>query len=49
MSGDLGIDDEPVLFYCEKMTISKLIFLQHKGIKIDLYYQILETLHDKQK
>ena len=39
MSGDPGLQDEPILFYSEEMTLSKLILLKLKGIKIDLYIQ----------
>tara|TARA_R100001480_G_scaffold112449_1_gene113342 strand:- start:196 stop:348 length:153 start_codon:yes stop_codon:yes gene_type:complete len=44
MSGDSGVDNEPILFYTEEMTVSKLIFLKHKGISIDLYYDVLNKL-----
>ena len=47
MSGDFGVDNEPVLFYTEEMTVSKLIFLEHKGINIDLYCQVMKKLCDK--
>ena len=44
MSGDHGLQDEPVLFYSEEMTLSKLILLKLKGIKIDLYIQAKKKL-----
>ena len=30
MSGDIELQDEPILFYDEEMTVSKLIVLKHK-------------------
>ena len=30
MSGDVGLQDEPILFYSEEMTVAKKIVLQHK-------------------
>ena len=44
MSGDPGLQDEPILFYSEEMTVSKLILLKLKGIKIDLYIQAKKKL-----
>jgi len=44
MSGDPGLQDEPVLFYSEELTLSKLILLKLKGIKIDLYIQAKKKL-----
>ena len=46
MSGDHGLQDEPVLFYSEEMTLSKLILLEHKGIRIDLYIQAKKKLEE---
>ena len=46
MSGDPGLQDEPVLFYSEEMTLSKLILLKLKGIKIDLYIQAKINLEE---
>ena len=46
MSGDPGLQDEPILFYSEEMTVSKLILLKHKGIKIDLYIQAKKKLEE---
>jgi len=44
MSGDFGVDNEPVLFYTEEMTVSKLILLKHKGIELNLYQQVMRKL-----
>tara|TARA_R100000664_G_C2628128_1_gene58992 strand:+ start:347 stop:490 length:144 start_codon:yes stop_codon:yes gene_type:complete len=46
MSGDPGLQDEPILFYSEEMTLSKLILLKLKGIKIDLYIQAKKKLEE---
>ena len=46
MSGDPGLQDEPVLFYSEELTLSKLILLKLKGIKIDLYIQAKKKLEE---
>jgi hypothetical protein len=48
MSGDLGFEQEPVIFYCNKMTISKMILLKHKGIKFNLYNTVIKKI-DKLK
>ena len=46
MSGDPGLKDEPILFYSEEMTVSKLILLKLKGIRIDLYIQAKKKLEE---
>ena len=46
MSGDPGLQDEPILFYSEEMTLSKLILLKLKGIRIDLYIQAKKKLKE---
>ena len=46
MSGDHGLQDEPVLFYSEEMTLSKLILLKLKGIRLDLYIQAKKKLKE---
>ena len=48
MSGDIGLQDEPIIFYSKKMTISKIIVLKHKGIEFDLYKKIVKKI-DKLK
>ncbi len=45
MSGDIGLKNEPVIFYSEKMTMAKLILLSHKGIPISLYNKTIEKLN----
>tara|TARA_R100001509_G_scaffold24616_1_gene12881 strand:+ start:1238 stop:1390 length:153 start_codon:yes stop_codon:yes gene_type:complete len=44
MSGDFGLQHEPILFYSEEMTDSKLILLKHKGVELNLYQQVIEKL-----
>tara|TARA_R100000900_G_C3215593_1_gene139607 strand:- start:14 stop:160 length:147 start_codon:yes stop_codon:yes gene_type:complete len=48
MSGDIGLHNEPVIFYSEYMTASKVIVLKHKGIKFDLYNKVVKKI-DKLK
>ena len=45
MSGDIGIKDEPVIFYSEEMTMAKLILLSHKGIPFHLYTNTMEKIN----
>ncbi len=35
MSGDIGLQDESIVFYSKKMTRAKLVLLAHKGIKLN--------------
>ena len=44
MSGDIGLHDEPIIFYSKYMTASKVIVLKHKGIKFNLYHKILKKI-----
>ena len=48
MSGDIGLQEEPIIFYSKKMTISKIIVLKHKGVEFDLYKKIVKKI-DKLK
>ena len=34
MSGDIGLDDQSIVFYTRQMTESKKILLKHKGIAL---------------
>ena len=45
MSGDIGIKEEPVIFYSEEMTMAKLILLSHKGIPFHLYTNAMEKIN----
>ena len=44
MSGDFEIRDEPILFYSDEMTATKIIALRHKGIKLHLYSRVINKL-----
>ena len=46
MSGDFNIEDEPILFYSDEMTATKLIALRHRGIKLHLYSRIINKLEE---
>ena len=41
MSGDSGLQEQPVIFYSEEMTISKMILLGNKGISFKNYEHLL--------
>ena len=34
MSGDVGLDDQSIVFYTRQMTESKKVLLKHKGIAL---------------
>ena len=34
MSGDIGLHEQPIIFYDEEITEAKKIVLEHKGIKL---------------
>ena len=42
MSGDSGLQEQPVSFYSEEMTKSKMILLIKKGITFKKYEYLLE-------
>ena len=44
MSGDFELQDEPILFYSDEMTVTKLIALRHRGIKLHLYSRVMNKL-----
>tara|TARA_R100000234_G_scaffold115363_1_gene91278 strand:+ start:764 stop:910 length:147 start_codon:yes stop_codon:yes gene_type:complete len=48
MSGDVNLQDEPIIFYSEKMTMAKMVVLKQKGIKLNLYSKIIKKI-DKLK
>ena len=48
MSGDVSLENEPVIFYSPDMTVTKMIVLKHKGIEFDLYKRVVKKL-DKLK
>tara|TARA_R100001015_G_C4587370_1_gene143176 strand:- start:554 stop:700 length:147 start_codon:yes stop_codon:yes gene_type:complete len=48
MSGDVNLQDEPVIFYSEEMTMAKRVVLKQKGIELKLYTKIIKKI-DKLK
>ena len=40
MSGDVNLNEEPIIFYSKKMTMAKMVVLEQKGIKLNLYNKI---------
>ena len=49
MSGDFELQDEPILFYSDEMTVTKLIALRHRGIKLHLYSRVMNKLGESKK
>ena len=48
MSGDVSLQDEPIIFYSKKMTMAKMGVLEQKGIKLKLYTKVIKKI-DKLK
>ena len=48
MSGDVNLQEEPVIFYSKKMTMAKMVVLEQKGIKLNLYKKVSKKI-DKLK
>ena len=46
MSGDVGLDNEPIIFYSKEMTRAKMVLLQHKGVKFNLYSKVMKTMRE---
>ena len=46
MSGDVGLENEPIIFYSKKMTRAKMVLLQHKGVKFNLYSKVMKTMRE---
>ena len=44
MSGDVNLQEEPVIFYSEEMTLAKMVVLKQKGIKLNLYNKISKKI-----
>ena len=42
MSGDSGLQEQPVVFYSEEMTKAKMILLIKKGVTFKQYEYLLE-------
>ena len=47
MSGDCK--HQPVIFYSEEMTVSKMILLSQKGVIFKKYEYLLDVLEDKEE
>ena len=47
MSGDCR--NQPVIFYSEEMTVSKMILLSQKGVVFKQYEYLLDVLEDKEE
>ena len=45
MSGDVSLQDEPVIFYSEEMTMAKMVVLKQKGIKLNLYNKVSKKIY----
>ena len=44
MSGDVSLQEEPVIFYSEEMTMAKMVVLKQKGIKLKLYTKVIKKI-----
>ena len=42
MSGDSGLQEQPVIFYSEEMTKAKMILLVKRGVTFKKYEYLLE-------
>ena len=49
MSGGFELHDEPILFYSEEMTVTKIIDLKHRGVKLHLYSRVMNKLEESKK
>tara|TARA_R100000234_G_scaffold21847_1_gene12287 strand:+ start:411 stop:554 length:144 start_codon:yes stop_codon:yes gene_type:complete len=43
MSGDMGLEDQTIIFYDKKMTEAKMVLLRRKGIKLDYKKSKMES------
>ena len=46
MSGDVNLQEEPVIFYSKEMTVTKMIVLRKKNIKFKLYSKVIKKMED---
>ena len=44
MSGDVNLQEEPVIFYSEEMTMAKMVVLKQKGIKLKVNTKVLKKI-----
>ena len=47
MSGDCR--NQPVIFYSEEMTVSKMILLSKRGVTFKKYEYLLDVLEDEEE
>ena len=47
MSGDCR--NQPVIFYSDEMTVSKMILLSKKGVTFKKYEYLLDILEEKEE
>ena len=47
MSGDCR--NQPVIFYSEEMTVSKMILLSKKGVTFKKFEYLLDVLEDEEE
>ena len=47
MSGDCK--EQPVIFYSEEMTVSKMILLSKKGVTFKKYEYLLDVLEEEEE
>ena len=47
MSGDCK--EQPVIFYSEEMTVSKMILLSQKGVVFKQYEYLLDVLEEEEE
>ena len=47
MSGDCR--EQPVIFYSEEMTVSKMILLSQKGVVFKRYEYLLDVLEEEEE
>ena len=45
MSGDISLENEPIIFYSDQMTVSKVIVLKHKKINFNLYSKVIRKIN----
>ena len=47
MSVERQLQDEPIIYYDEEMTVTKLIVLKHKGVEFDMYNTVMKKINKK--
>ena len=49
MSGDSGLQEQPVIFYSEEMTLSNIILLSKKGVTFKKYEYRVDILEEDEE